>query len=291
MLEQYRVAILLAAYNGVSFIEQQLKSILRQKSVSVTIFISVDVSVDTTYDWCCDYAEHRTDIQVLPYGEKFGGAASNFFRLIKDVDFSGYDYVALADQDDIWLEDKLITACTHIKKNDLAAYSSNVLAFWNDGREQLVDKAQAQKKYDFLFEAAGPGCSYVLCVKPLLNFKGFLVQHQDKIRQVALHDWLIYAFFRSKGYSWFIDPKYQLLYRQHGDNQVGVNKGWHAALKRIKLFHSGWYREQVVLISELVNFNDINFNKRWQLLRNISQLRRRRQDRVILFILVLAGLY
>ncbi len=285
------VAVILAAYNGTAFLEQQICSINNQVNVEVHIYLSVDLSSDGTDKLCAYLASENGNITILPYGDSFGGAAPNFFRLIRDVDFSGYDYVALADQDDIWLEDKLIMACTQIEKEDLAAYSSNVLAFWDDGRKKLINKAQPQRRYDYLFEAAGPGCSYVLRVEPLLKFKNLLVQNEDKIKKVALHDWLIYAFFRSKNYSWFIDPNYRLLYRQHDDNQVGVNKGWHAALKRIKLFHSGWYREQVMLISELVNFNDVDFNKQWQLLKNISQLRRRWQDRAILFVLVLVGLY
>ncbi|MBL1320400.1 MAG: glycosyltransferase [Methylophaga sp.] len=285
------VGVLLAAYNGVDFLDEQLESILKQKNVNITIFISVDLSSDNSYEWCCNYAEHYAQIRVLPYGERFGGAAPNFFRLIKDVDFSSFDYIALADQDDIWLEEKLITACTYIKKDDLAAYSSNVLAFWPDGREQLINKAQLQRQYDFLFEAAGPGCSYVFSSKQLLEFKEFLIQHADKIKQVALHDWLIYAFYRSKGFRWFIDPEYQLLYRQHDANQVGVNTGWSAIAKRLNLLRNGWYKKQVMLTSELVGYGHLQLGSRWAVLKVIHHSRRRWQDRIALFIFVLFWLY
>jgi len=286
-----RVCVLLAAYNGTEFLEEQLQSILKQKNIELSIFISVDLSSDNSYEWCCNYAEHHAQIKVLPYGERFGGAAPNFFRLIRDISFSSFDYIALADQDDIWLETKLITACTYIKKDGLAAYSSNVLAFWANGREQLIDKAQSQKKYDFLFEAAGPGCSYVLCTKQLLEFKAFLVQYQDKIKQVALHDWLIYAFFRSKEFPWFIDSKYQLLYRQHDANQVGVNTGWSAIVKRLNLLRNGWYKKQLILISELVGYEHLQLSSRWAVFKIIFHSRRRWQDRIALLVFILLGLY
>ena len=47
-----KVAILLAAYNGIDWIEEQIFSILNQESVEVEIFISVDISTDGTYEWC-----------------------------------------------------------------------------------------------------------------------------------------------------------------------------------------------------------------------------------------------
>jgi rhamnosyltransferase len=286
-----RIAILLAAFNGIEFIEQQLQSIEQQKNVDVSIFISVDLSTDNTYKWCVNYAKQHSEIKVLSYGEKFGGAAPNFFRLIKDVDFSDFDYIALADQDDIWLVDKLISACKQIKEKKVNAYSSNVLAFWDDGREILINKAQPQRKYDYLFEAAGPGCTYVLEVKPMLAFKKMIIERWAEVNNVDLHDWLIYAFFRGRDYQWLIDPIPKMRYRQHEDNQVGINKGWKATFRRLSLLRSGWYKEQVLLIAQLVNTDNSLFTSRWHLLKKITQLRRDWKDRLVLCACVLMGLF
>lgn len=286
-----RVAVLLSAYNGLTFIEEQLQSILHQQGVDLNIFISVDLSSDSSYQWCCDFAESHPQVHVLAYGQKFGGAAANFYRLILDVDFSDFDYVALSDQDDIWLNDKLVTASTKLEQGGFDAYSGNVLAFWPDGRELLIDKALPQRKYDYLFEAAGPGCTYVLRTKALLLFKKLLQSHWQQAAQVSLHDWFIYAFFRAKGFSWFIDPAYKLRYRQHSDNQVGIHKGLLASLKRFSLLSSGWCKQQVTLISDLIDEHPIDVDSRLNLLLNINQLRRRFRDRCILLIIIIIGLY
>ena len=113
------VAVLLAAYNGMEWIEEQVSSILSQKSISIEIFISVDLSNDKTHEWCQGLAGKNAHVKVLPYGEKFGGAAKNFFRLIRDVDFSCFDYVALSDQDDIWDSSKLHHAIRTIEQDSL----------------------------------------------------------------------------------------------------------------------------------------------------------------------------
>ncbi len=69
------------------WIEKAINSILFQNNVMVRIFISVDLSSDETYDWCLDLARKTTNIELLPYGENFGGAAKNFFHLIREVNF------------------------------------------------------------------------------------------------------------------------------------------------------------------------------------------------------------
>jgi rhamnosyltransferase len=286
-----KVAVLLAAYNGMAFIDEQVKSILQQINVSVTLFISVDLSSDGTYEWCCNLADKDPRVIVLSYGERFGGAATNFYRLIRDVDFSDFDYVALSDQDDIWLEDKLITACNGINQNDVHGYSSNVTAFWADGRESVIDKAQAQRKYDYLFEAAGPGCTYVFLVEPLTKFKERMATQRQLVNQITLHDWLLYAFFRAQGYRWLIDVNSKMRYRQHPSNQVGINKGLKAYLKRFELLKSGWYRQQVINISSFIQMETPIFNSRWLLLKNSNQLRRGLSGRIFIFFIALVGLY
>ena len=286
------VAVLLAAYNGMEWIEEQVSSILSQKSISIEIFISVDLSNDKTHEWCQDLAGKNAHVKVLPYGEKFGGAAKNFFRLIRDVDFSCFDYVALSDQDDIWDSSKLHHAIRTIEQDSLDGYSSDVIAFWSNGREKLVKKSFPQKKFDYFFEAAGPGCTYVLKQQPTQKFKKFLIKNWENINCIESHDWLIYAFFRSRGMSWCIDSEPLMLYRQHESNQVGSNFGFLAYLKRIKMVKSGWYRSEVRKISEIVSINDDAFNLDiWFLIKNFYQLRRQNRDTFILLLMILLGFF
>jgi len=286
------VAVLLAAYNGMEWIEEQVSSILSQKSISIEIFISVDLSNDKTHEWCQGLAGKNAHVKVLPYGEKFGGAAKNFFRLIRDVDFSCFDYVALSDQDDIWDSSKLHHAIRTIEQDSLDGYSSDVIAFWSNGREKLVKKSFPQKKFDYFFEAAGPGCTYVLKQQPTQKFKKFLIKNWENINCIESHDWLIYAFFRSRGMSWCIDSEPLMLYRQHESNQVGSNFGFLAYLKRIKMVKSGWYRSEVRKISEIISINDDAFNLDiWFLIKNFYQLRRQNRDTFILLLMILLGFF
>src|SRR5690606_1482765 len=130
-----------------------------------------------------------------------------------------------SDQDDIWFEDKLARAIGILRRSGSVAYSSNVIAFWPSGRRMLIKKSQPQKKWDFLFEAAGPGCTYVMQADFCTALQQCVCVQWDSVQTVFLHDWFTYAFARANGYQWIIDDKPSMLYRQHADNQVGVNEG------------------------------------------------------------------
>ena len=105
-----KVLVLLAAYNGCNSIKEQLNTILQQANVMTDVIVSVDLSGDDTFFICSDYARKYNNVRLLPYGDRFGGAEKNFYRLLKDADLSGYDYISFSDQDDIWPENKLAKA-------------------------------------------------------------------------------------------------------------------------------------------------------------------------------------
>ncbi len=287
------IAVLLAAYNGRERIEEQINSILSQKNVNINIFISVDISNDDTLDFCNRLEQESDYVTVLPYGEHFGVAAKNFYRLIRDVDFSNFDYVSLADQDDIWYPEKLAHAVNTLQNNNALAYSSDVMAFWDNKVEKLVKKSFPQKRFDYYFGSPGPGCTYVLNCDSAMLLKVFINNNWENVNYTERHDWLIYAFFRSRGMPWYIDSKVLMLYRQHESNQEGAHLGFKSHLTRIKMINNGWYRTEVRKISELICNDDSNaFNlDRWFLIKNFYQLRRNKRDAFFLLLMLLTGVF
>ena len=258
-----RIAVLLAAYNGMQWIEKQLNSIFQQNGVSLKIFISVDRSTDDTLAFCKKLALKNSSVVLLKYGEHFGGAAKNFFRLLSEVNISDFDYVCFSDQDDIWLPDKIFRAHEVISRTNADAYSSNVLAFWSNGRQNLIKKSQKQVCWDFLFEAAGPGCTYVMRKNLAFSLQSLLKARWPDVQQVGLHDWFFYAYARANGYRWVIDDYAGMLYRQHENNQVGVNSGLKAFVQRARSVLNGWGLIQSALIAQLIGLGDDAFVKRW----------------------------
>lgn len=287
-----KTGVLLATYNGAKFIKEQIDSILNQGEAEVTIFVSDDLSTDNVIKYSQSTYDNNERIIYLESNQKFEGAAPNFFRLIRDVDFSDYDYIAFSDQDDIWHSDKLSRAVQMLTENQCDGYSSNVTASWSDGRQQLIDKAQPQVQWDYLFESAGPGCTFVMTQKLALEVQAFVRANQKAMTLVWLHDWFAYAFARSNGYHWFIDKYPSMLYRQHDNNQVGVNTGYKAFLHRMRFVLSGKALYQSSLLATLCGLENNPLVKRWHkhsrlgliyLAFQATKCRRKRSEQAMFF--------
>jgi rhamnosyltransferase len=285
IIEFHDVAILLAAYNGITWINEQLASILNQEMISIHIFISVDLSSDSTYEWCKQLEKVNQHVTVLEYGERFGGAAPNFFRLIKDVDFSKFDYIAFADQDDIWSLDKLSHGINKMKVTGSEAYSASIIAFWGGGSEKLIDKSQPQRELDYLFEAAGPGCTYIFTNKAARLIKNYLNTYPE-LNDFVLHDWLSYAILRHNNYKWIIDSEPKMKYRQHSANQVGANTSLKGLVYRVNYILSGQAFDSIKLLVNVLGITSVHLSSRLGVLRlafKARQLRRRKVDQVFAF--------
>lgn len=285
-----KIAVCMAAFNGQAWLKIQIDSILAQNAVEVTLFISVDASSDGTESFVDRLSAQHHNIAALPHGQHFGGAGANFFRLLKEVDFAAFDFIAFADQDDIWLPNKLSRACAIIAASGADAYSSDVTAFWPDGRQQHIKKSQPQVKWDFLFEAAGPGCTYVIGRTLADNLKKVIIAHPQAMQKIALHDWFCYAYARANGFHWVIDNVPGMLYRQHAQNQVGANAGLAAFIYRAKKVLNGWSLKQSALIANTVGLANDPFVRAWssgsrrgylQLAFSAWQCRRRLRDKLL----------
>lgn len=282
------VLVLLATYNGDRYLIEQLNSIKNQIDINLKVVVSDDLSTDNTLNVLKDYDTQQFQLNLLTL-EKQGSAAKNFFRLLRDTDLTAADYVALSDQDDIWFPQKISEAVKSINLHHVDAYSSNVIATWSSKRKKIINKAQPQQRWDYIFESAGPGCTFVLSKKLALAIQEFLSTNEEKCNQVALHDWFIYSFARSRDYKWLIDKTPHMLYRQHSENAVGANVGINAKLVRWKKMRQGWLNQQALLIADILKINDVwpiqklkryHLLDRLALIANIHHLRRRLRDRV-----------
>ncbi|PTB31239.1 glycosyltransferase [Photobacterium phosphoreum] len=289
-----KVCVLLAAYNGEKYIREQLDSILSQVEVEVDIYISLDLSTDSSLDIIHEYMNVYPNIYLLNYGKRYGSAGQNFFRLLIDVDFSKYKYISFSDQDDIWLPSKIKRAIFLIKEKKIDAVSSNVTAFWNDERQILIKKNSKQVDYDFIFESSGPGCTFVMNYKLVLNIKKSLLNNKENINKLWLHDWYCYAFSRSNDYIWHIDHQSLLLYRQHENNQVGANNGFEQISRRVKTVLSGDAFDKVMSQAEFLSIKNkpillLKKGDFWSLIKlalMAKKCRRKISDQMAFFIMI-----
>ena len=248
-----KVAILLPTYNGEEFIEKQIKSILNQLDVSLTLFIYDDNSEDNTFNKISSFKSvFLKKMNSLPDFSTKKSAANAFFRIIAGIDLDPqYKYVAFSDQDDIWFSKKIKNGLNHIKNKSISGYSSSVLAYWSNGKNKYLKKGGRTSFFNSLFESAGPGNTYLITRELFDGLRNFILKNKKDFEKIDFHDWVIYSFALYKGYKWYIDPNPYLYYRQHNNNVFGARYNSIQYLKRIHLIFNGWYAGQVYLLHKI----------------------------------------
>lgn len=93
----------MCTYNGAKYIREQLDSIINQTYPIFEIIIQDDCSTDETVEIIRGYVGRYENIRLFQ-NEKSLGINRNFYSA---MDKARGDYIAISDQDDIWVTDKI----------------------------------------------------------------------------------------------------------------------------------------------------------------------------------------
>lgn len=220
------IDILMAVYNGEEFVGQQIESILKQTRTDWSLLIQDDGSKDRTMEILSAYeAEYPSKIKVYQNQVNSGSAQANFFRLLAR---SGGDYAMTCDHDDVWLPDKvektmgemerleresppktpvLVHTDLTVVDENLRPVASSMFRLQNlDSRRVTLNRLLAQNVVT--------GCT-MLANRPLLELA------RGAPESAIMHDWWLALVAAAFGKIGFV-PEPTILYRQHGNNEVGA---------------------------------------------------------------------
>jgi glycosyltransferase involved in cell wall biosynthesis len=223
------ISVALCTHDGAAFIEEQLRSILAQSVLPGQIVLSDDGSRDDTIALAAAViaaSGHGVDFRVIR-NEAPLGVARNFEQAI--LACSG-EFVILSDQDDVWLPDRVAQA--------LAVFESRPAVSLVHGDARLIDDGGASL-HATLFEALGMGAAEVAAIHEgrgfeLLVKRNLVTGATTMLRRALaedaapfpdgwLHDEWLAIVAAARGELDVVDAPL-ISYRQHGSNQVGVEK-------------------------------------------------------------------
>lgn len=241
LAENRHVAILLCAYNGERFIEQQLDSIAAQTHQNWKVWVSDDGSTDRTPDILAAYGDRwgSERLQVVPGPGR--GFAANFLSIACLPEIRA-DYFAYCDQDDIWEKDKIARAVERLESvppGTPGLYCSRTTLV-NEAGQVIGLSPLFRQAPDFrnaLVQNVGGGNTMVFN-----QVARQIVMAAGADLQVVAHDWWTYVAVSAAGGVVFYDPTPSLLYRQHGQNLIGSNSGKLARILRLRQLMQGQLR-------------------------------------------------
>ncbi|EET60571.1 glycosyltransferase, group 2 family [Marvinbryantia formatexigens DSM 14469] len=208
-MDMPKVNIILSAYNGEKYIEEQLQSLFAQEYPNIDIYVRDDGSTDRTVEILEKY--DRQGKIFLIRGENIGFCAS-FFSLL-ELCGEG-TYWSFCDQDDIWEKDKIKRAVAHLERHTekekvpLLYYSLSRMVDEN-GNDLGI---QEPPKGSLCFRRALTG-TFGVGFSMVINRKLRNMMLQCDPKAVHSHDWLAGAVALGMGHV-IVDKKICAQYRR-----------------------------------------------------------------------------
>lgn len=215
-----KIQVLLATYNGDKYLEEFLESLLKQTYNHFELLVQDDCSLDNTVKILNKYSCVFKEMKICKNNRNLG-YYNNFHELLKQADG---DIVFLADQDDVWIPEKIQRAIDILLKNDEVILYYSELDLHNQDMEPLDISLSRCLKFNPMMNST----KYLLARNVVTGcttaFKN------GKLREKLIpfpfglkyHDWWIALCASMKGKLYF-DRRSTVFYRQHGKNSIGIN--------------------------------------------------------------------
>lgn len=137
------ISVLLATYNGEKYLSTAIESVLNQTFNNFEILIGLNGTTDDSKNLIKKYNDSR--IRIFDYGDD-KGKAKTLNRLLVEAK---YDWIALQDDDDVWLQDKLENQIKFLEDFDvIGTFISYIDSYGNMiGAPTLYSHHEEIKKY------------------------------------------------------------------------------------------------------------------------------------------------
>ncbi len=216
------VAILLSTFEGERFLVPQLHSLLSQTHRDWVLYWRDDGSTDGTRKVMRDFLKRIGPERSVVLEENMRvGATESYMRLLRRAYADGNPVLAFADQDDVWLPEKLsrgISALTAVPDETPALYFARQVLV--DARlRHIALSPRVRRPPGFptcLTQNLATGCTV------LMNREAMALLAERPAPSAGLHDWWSYIVVAAHGGRLIADNEPTVLYRQHDSNTVGA---------------------------------------------------------------------
>lgn len=225
----HEVDILLAAYNGEDFLEEQLESIIMQSFTSWHLLIRDDLSNDNTLSIMHKYKKRYPE-KISIIDDLLGdlGPTQSFSYLMSK---STAKYISFCDQDDVWEIDKLLIeydVIVSVEKelaintpvmvfSDLMVVDKNIKviapSLWG---LQKLNPLISQSLYHIMAQNVVTGCTV------FMNRFALLKSSPIPTNKVMHDHWIAMVVCKYGVIEFIKQPLVK--YRQHGNNELGAIK-------------------------------------------------------------------
>ncbi|MBA4699322.1 MAG: glycosyltransferase [Ruminococcus sp.] len=253
------VLILMATYNGEKYIEQQIESILAQDYSNWHLVIQDDGSSDRTVEIITKYCNFDSRIEFRINNSIIHGAYINFHGLANHYKKGKeYDYYMFADQDDIWLKNKLSRLINYMNKYSKAKVATLCYADMevinNNGKSIAISINELlglkyYNAYSVFFSHNVFGCNVIMNKQLFLMIP--IIDINKNSTKILSHDNLYTKYAATFGEILYLSEQL-MKYRRHSAN-VTSKQNYTFTIRRII--------KRIFSISDLAKDHALTYNQ------------------------------
>lgn len=252
------VCFLMCTCNGAEHLAAQLQSMVEQTHDDWSLRVSDDGSTDGTRAILENFRARHPERDIRWYEGPRQGYGANFLSLLGRPDLPADSWVALSDQDDVWMPDRIARALDRMAAapGQPRFYASRTIITGPDLRPRHPSRLHARTPGfgNALVQNIFAGNTIVLdpAAAALVNRT---VPHTMAGQGVPHHDWWLYQLMSGVGAELILDPRPGLYYRQHDGNLLGAHRGLRPAMSRLAMVwdrrYSNWISCNVAALQRL----------------------------------------
>lgn len=239
-----KVQILMGVRNGAAHLDAQLTSFTAQSLRSWQLTISNDASTDVSHQILHHFARQNPKQTTLIKGPNTG-FSDNYMSLIRALP-AHPTHIAFADQDDIWLPQKLTRAINQLQQfGDTPALYCGRQIEWFPATNTARTSPKRTRPLGLknaLIENVASGNTIVLNPAAARLAR----TAAQRTGPVFAHDWWLYLLLTATGGQVHFDNGPPLIrYRQHASNQIGAGRNLRAQIDRKMGVIRGQFRTRI----------------------------------------------
>ena len=256
------ISVVMCTYNGAKYVKEQLDSIVQQTVADFELVICDDCSNDGTWEILQEYAANDNRIRICRNKQNLG-FLKNYE---KALGLASGAYVAMSDQDDIWMTNHLEVLMNLLGERTIACGNSLLVDENGDSLDMTLKEQE-----DLTVVSDNPmdvALSIMIYRNPfqgaaMLFRRSFLEKALPIPEGVKYHDsWFAALACFMEGISYTDETI--MRYRLHGGNQSGLHKKRNRRVIVEKRYNGEYIEDRPIVMQQIKERKVIDsMSKRW----------------------------
>lgn len=208
------ISVILATHNGEKYLDLAIESVLNQSLIDIELLIGFNATTDNSKEIPTRYSDTR--IRVFDYGDN-KGKSKTLNNLLREC---RYDWIALQDDDDFWIQTKLEKQIEYISAYDVIGTHISYI----DKSGNIIGHPNLRSSHNEIRYLSMSGINQIANTSALFKKSDAIEIGGWKEGLDGIEDFDFWLRLMRKGKKFINIPEKLVLHRLHSDSKFNTKK-------------------------------------------------------------------